>query len=113
MRYNETHTHNEQDEIRARRFLKVWEGRQAFAGLILSVLLIPAVLALAWFVKYPSRCAAAALVISLILLAVAGARLIVAASHAVELKNYLAELRRRAGLGVIDAEILSSWESQA
>jgi hypothetical protein len=49
----------------------------------------------------------------MILLVAIAARLIVAASHAVELKNYLAELRRKAGLGVIDAEILSSWESKA
>ena len=113
MRYNDTRMHSEQDEIRARRFLKVWEDRQACAGILLSVLLIPAILTLAWFIKYPSRCSATVLIISMILLVAIAARLIVAASHAVELKNYLAELRRKAGLGVIDAEILSSWESMA
>ncbi len=97
---------SEHDEVKLRRFIKVWENRQSFAGTLLVFAIFPAVGVLLAFFANPSKNLCIVLLGSLLYFC---HRLLTAAGRVVELKQHLSAMRRELAMprDFIEAEIVN------
>ncbi len=94
---------SEHEEVNLRRFIKVWEKRQSFAGTLLFFTLIPAVGLLLAFFANPSRNLCIALLLLMSLLLYFCYQLMTAAGRVVEMKQHLSAMRQE----FVEAEIVN------
>jgi hypothetical protein len=80
---------HEREDVKIRRFLRVWKNRQLFASSLLVVSLIPSIITLAWFLTSPSVSAVCIMLGCLTVMTLFCVRMLVATSRIVELKRLL------------------------